>query len=82
LNNKAEEARQQALDDAKAEEAEESNSIKQSPSELSIASVDLYLPQKAIFLNDKDCTSVKSDCRLEFNCRRFSIVNSKGQKVS
>jgi len=63
--------------------------VKKSPSEVSVASVELYMPRRRGestgnvgpgVVIDKECLSMKSDCGMD-NRRRFSIVNATGKKV-
>ena len=59
------------------------NALKKSPSDLSSASIDMYIPKRPGPGNnlDKECLSMKSDCGIDSRHRKLSIVNSGGKKV-
>jgi hypothetical protein len=56
--------------------------MKKSPSDLSCASIEMYLPRRPAngTHGDKECLSMKSDCGIDTR-RRLSIVNAFGKKV-
>jgi len=79
---KAEEAARQQLE---LDEDMAANAMKKSPSDLSCASIDLYIPKRphpGTGNNlDKECLSMKSDCGIDTR-RKLSIINAVGKKVS
>lgn len=60
--------------------------MKKSPSDLSCASIELYIPKRpgaggGTGSNiDKECLSMKSDCGFDTR-RKLSIINAVGKKV-